>query len=167
MKNILLLNDNCQVIAFVSEKKAIKLLFNNKVDVISIWRDNKIYYSRGCIDLPSVIKMKYHIQLNATKLRFSRKLVLRRDNYYCSYCGEHKKPNQLTIDHIIPRCLGGENSFTNCVAACLSCNLKKANKSLDQAGFVLNFKPQAPQKYLCGFPSNTEWHPDWLFFVRN
>jgi 5-methylcytosine-specific restriction endonuclease McrA len=159
----LLLNSNYQILAFISERKAIKLLLKEKAEVLSTWKGRKIRSASGCIEYPATLKMKYHIALNPTKLSFSKKLVLRRDNYTCSYCLE--KYRNLTIDHIIPKSLGGENSFTNCVAACTACNRKKGNRTPEQAGMTLKIVPMPPSQYLCYFPGEVDWHDDWLFFV--
>jgi 5-methylcytosine-specific restriction endonuclease McrA len=61
---------------------------------------------------------------------FSKKLVWKRDNYTCQYCGKTKSQMEddgfiLTIDHIVPRCKGGQNTFDNTVACCSDCNSKK------------------------------------------
>lgn len=165
MTRTLLLNNNFQIIAFITERKAIKLLLKEKVEVLSTWKGRKIYSANGYIEYPATLKMKYHITLNPTKLSFSRKLVLRRDNYTCSYCLAKNKTGSLTIDHIIPKSLGGENSFTNCVAACAACNRKKGNRTPEQAGMTLKIVPVIPSQYLCYFPE-VDWHDDWLFFVR-
>ena len=165
MTRTLLLNNNFQILAFISERKAIKLLLKDKAEVLSTWKGRKIHSSSGYIEYPATLKMRYHISLNPTKLTFSRKLVLRRDNYTCSYCLAKHKNGSLTIDHIVPKSLGGENSFTNCVAACVACNRKKGNRTPEQAGMTLKVIPMAPSQYLCYFPGEVDWHDDWLFFL--
>jgi len=71
----------------------------------------------------------------------SRHLIYKRDNYQCQYCGSKK---DLTIDHVSPRCKGGDDTWTNLVTACSSCNVKKGSKTLKEAGLVLNNTPKAP-----------------------
>ena len=46
----------------------------------------------------------------------------------CHYCGKQFKPNELTLDHIVPIARGGTSTAGNVVAACRSCN---ENKKLD------------------------------------
>ncbi|PZQ44292.1 MAG: hypothetical protein DI551_10430 [Micavibrio aeruginosavorus] len=43
----------------------------------------------------------------------------------CYWCG--KKIRGLTIDHIKPLHLGGQDTPKNCVACCQSCNQQKSN----------------------------------------
>ncbi len=57
-----------------------------------------------------------------------RKAVFERDGYACFFCGKHQDQlakGDLTLDHFIPRALGGTNTFDNLFAACRSCNSRK------------------------------------------
>lgn len=45
----------------------------------------------------------------------------------CIYCGEEK---QLTVEHILPHCCGGEDITDNVVMVCKSCNSSKGGKRL-------------------------------------
>ena len=47
----------------------------------------------------------------------------------------------LTIDHVIPRSKGGEDTWDNLVVACASCNVKKGDKLLEQTNMKLARKP--------------------------
>lgn len=58
-----------------------------------------------------------------------RNKILDRDKNQCAYCGKKGK-RKLTIDHIIPKVDGGLSTFTNCVAACGSCNVAKGRLSI-------------------------------------
>jgi len=44
----------------------------------------------------------------------------------CAYCGETYDINELTLDHVQPRCHGGGDN-RNTVAACISCNQEKGS----------------------------------------
>jgi hypothetical protein len=64
-------------------------------------------------------------------LRF---LVLRRDNYKCSICGDSPATNPKTllhIDHVIAWEKGGETLFENLQTLCSVCNLGKSNLDLN------------------------------------
>lgn len=50
--------------------------------------------------------------------------ILRRDGFRCAYC--HREV-PLTIDHIKPKSLGGDDSPTNLVASCEDCNSGKTS----------------------------------------
>jgi hypothetical protein len=48
----------------------------------------------------------------------------------CGYCG--CTPEKLTVDHMHPVSLGGDDSSANTVACCFSCNTLKANYTVDE-----------------------------------
>lgn len=65
---------------------------------------------------------------NKIRIRISsidRQQVLKRDRYFCGYCGLQKKSSSLAIDHIISVRYGGHHGIENFVAACKSCNRRK------------------------------------------
>lgn len=53
--------------------------------------------------------------------------ILRRDNHTCRYCGGKAPDVALTIDHVVPVTLGGQDVPENLVAACVDCNAGKAS----------------------------------------
>ena len=61
----------------------------------------------------------------------TRYRIYERDGNRCVYCGTAKGP-RFTLDHLLPRCLGGTNAVTNLVSACASCNGSRQHKSLRQ-----------------------------------
>jgi 5-methylcytosine-specific restriction endonuclease McrA len=54
-----------------------------------------------------------------------RKYVFERDRYQCQSCGKTQLEAQLTIDHIIPLALGGQNDISNLQTLCWTCNQQK------------------------------------------
>jgi len=53
--------------------------------------------------------------------------ILRRDSYTCRYCGAKAPDTTITIDHVIPVALGGQDEPSNLVTACTSCNAGKSS----------------------------------------
>lgn len=53
----------------------------------------------------------------------------------CIYCGEVK---ELTVEHILPRCCGGEDIPDNVVMVCKSCNSSKGGKRLYEWGGLVS-----------------------------
>ena len=68
-------------------------------------------------------------------------MIYKRDGYSCQYCGSTR---DLTIDHVIPRSKGGEDTWENLVACCDKCNAAKGNKYLHETNMKLRSKPKAP-----------------------
>lgn len=57
--------------------------------------------------------------------------ILRRDNHACRYCGGVAPDVVLTVDHVVPRALGGRDEPANLVAACKDCNAGKSSMPAD------------------------------------
>ncbi len=51
-----------------------------------------------------------------------REQIFDRDGWCCAHCGRGKK---LTIDHVVPKALGGKNVHRNLQTLCGPCNIRK------------------------------------------
>lgn len=113
------------------------------------------------IRLPSVIAVRDYVSMRK-RVAFTRTNVFLRDRFKCQYCGEETK---LTFDHVVPRSKGGDTSWTNIVAACDPCNLRKGSR-VDMQPMKVPREPAAHElmalkraylpKYL---------HKSWLDFI--
>jgi len=54
--------------------------------------------------------------------RRTRVIVLMRDRHTCQYCGAYGN----TVDHKVPRRMGGTDALSNLVACCVSCQTPEA-----------------------------------------
>ena len=61
--------------------------------------------------------------------RLWRRAIKEHFNCQCVYCGENYEINELTLDHVKPRCRGGEDLTTNVVPACKKCNQDKGSSN--------------------------------------
>lgn len=167
IRKTLLLNDTYEVLCFISERRALKLLFKeDKVEVISNWMDYDIVWDKGNVKYPSILRLKKHVKINYSVGQFSRKLLVKRDKSTCQYCGFKLCASQVTVDHVIPRAQGGITSYTNCVISCQSCNFAKADRTPEQANMVLKQKPMHPSFTLTySVNENEDWHQDWSTFL--
>jgi len=141
-QSVLLLNSTYEPLTVINPRRALKLLFSKKAHSVE---ESQYFIStvRSRIRMPSVIQVAYFVKKPFSRPKFSKKSVFIRDNYRCQYCGAHSaKP---TIDHIIPRCKGGRNDWTNTVTACHGCNNKKGDRPLKEADMKLVRQPGEPQ----------------------
>jgi 5-methylcytosine-specific restriction endonuclease McrA len=67
-----------------------------------------------------------------------------RDRHLCLYCGEHFTRAELTRDHVLPLSRQGKDEWENVVSACVACNLKKSNRTPQQANMPLLAVPYRP-----------------------
>lgn len=93
------------------------------------------------VRVPEVVGLTRYDRLPRRGVAFSRRNVARRDRFTCQYCGDQPGLDALTIDHVVPRAAGGPTSWTNCVAACVRCNGRKADRTPEQAGMPLRARP--------------------------
>jgi hypothetical protein len=95
--------------------------------------------------IPEVIQYTRYDKLPAQKIHYNRRTIYRRDNNTCQYCGKRKSSEELSVDHVVPRCQGGLTTWENIVVACTDCNAHKAGRTPDEAGMTLLSIPVRPK----------------------
>jgi len=90
-----------------------------------------------------------------------------RDRMLCLYCGNHFHRGELTRDHVIPVSKGGRDLWVNVVTACWSCNVKKGNRTPQQAGMPLIAIPYRPSWVEHLILSNRNILADQMDFLVN
>ncbi len=140
-REVLLLNSDFEPLNVCNIRRAMALILLGKAEILEV-QDEYLRTGTGELEAPSIVKMRYHVRRPLPQLRLSRHSVLARDAYTCQYCGY--KGKDLTIDHVIPRWMGGPQSWDNLVACCRRCNLKKGDKTPAQAKMKLRTKPRRP-----------------------
>ncbi len=162
-RRVLVLNQSYEPIMVIGAKRAIILILSEKVDALESYRE-LIHSAYLTLPLPSVIKLKQYARIRRKDIVLSRKNILKRDNHTCQYCGVRSVP--MTIDHIIPRQRGGEDSWYNLVAACVICNTRKGNRTPRESQMKLTKRTRKPtmilhlQKFVKQFQGT--WRP-YLF----
>jgi 5-methylcytosine-specific restriction endonuclease McrA len=160
-KPVLVLNANFEPINVCTTRRAVNLIISGKASLVLNGRGEIRTVSRS-FDCPSIIRLEYMIKRPRPRIRLTKREILRRDNFTCQYCG--RQAPYLTIDHIIPRHLGGEHTWNNLVAACPNCNHRKGGRTIEQAHMHLLHPPNEPPAsalYLYGrhLRDNIDWMP--------
>jgi 5-methylcytosine-specific restriction endonuclease McrA len=161
---VLVLNANFEPIHVCSTRRAIGLILNGKASLVLNGRGEIKTISR-IYPRPSIIRLEKMIRRPRPTIRLSKREILRRDEYTCQYCGLHTI--HLTIDHVIPRRLGGRHTWENLVAACPACNHRKGGRTNEQAQMRLLRSPSEPPSsahYL--FSRHLNENLDWLPFIQ-
>jgi 5-methylcytosine-specific restriction endonuclease McrA len=150
-----------------SWQEAVKAVFLRRVHVLSEY-DRKIHSPSKEMRLPSVIVLKQYVSV-ARRPAFTRFNVFLRDHFSCQYCGHGFPTERLTFDHVIPRVRGGRTEWTNVIAACEPCNLRKGHRLPKDCGIFPLRAPYEPtthelQENGRAFPPNY-LHESWRDFL--
>ena len=157
---VLVLNYTYEPLHFTNARRAITLVLSGKAE--SVEPSPRVVRSPSTsFSLPAVIRLGVYIRKPfLDRVAFNKKNILRRDGYACQYCG--RRGERLTVDHIVPRSRGGETTWTNVVAACLRCNLRKGNRTAEEARMTLVREPSHP-RFLFSMQFHRHPHAPWFF----
>ncbi len=158
---VLVLNANFEPINICNTHRAIGLILTGKAMLVLNGRGEIRTVSRT-YPRPSIIRLEKMVKRPRPRIKLTKREILRRDDYTCQYCGQRSAV--LTIDHIVPRHLGGQHEWNNLVTACPSCNHHKGGRTLEQAHMHLLHQPNEPPAsadYIFGrhLIENQEWLP--------
>ena len=139
-QQIVLLNASYEPLGRVTFQHAVRMLFRQVALVEEQHGDRMI----GPHPWPRVIRLVRYVAAHwlHRPAGWSRNGVLLRDRHTCAYCGRHA----TTIDHVLPRSRGGGSTWANTVAACATCNHRKANRTPTEARLRLHITPYAPTR---------------------
>ena len=145
-------------------ERAIELLILDKAVTLTAYPGRFVRSPSLALPWPAVIVLMRYSKARG-KVGFSARNVMARDGYTCQYCGLSPRLHSggldrsaLTLDHVIPRAQARDQKvylpwsrkqvqvtcWENVVAACRSCNLRKADRTPAQAGMSLRTVPRVP-----------------------
>jgi len=96
--------------------------------------------------------------------RKRRLSTYRRDNFRCVYC---HRTERLTLDHLRPRSIGGDNADKNIVTACKSCNSARGDmpwwKFADDKAIrrIKIYRRRSVKKYFSWADHVIDQHDSW------
>jgi 5-methylcytosine-specific restriction endonuclease McrA len=165
MRQVLLLNATYEPLTTLPVRRAVCLVLRDKAEIVH--RDSNGARLRSAslmMDVPSVIRLLRYVRIPyRQRVPLTRAALMRRDNFRCAYCGHRAE----TIDHVIPRSRGGKHAWENCVASCMLCNHRKADKLLEEIGWSLPMVPAVPRGAhwrLIGLAQDGD--PQWAAYVK-
>ena len=139
METVLVLNADLGPLHRVSLRHAVRMLCREVAVVHEAEPDIRL----GVFPVPKIVRLVRYVVTRwrySTGPAWSRPGVLNRDARRCGYCAGPAS----TVDHILPRCRGGRNTWANTVAACSGCNQRKGDRTPVEAGLTLRVTPTAP-----------------------
>jgi len=163
--SVLVLNHTYEALNATSVRRAIKMLLSGKAEMLK--GDGKLIHTPSTTFMvPAVVRLTYYVKLPWRKVPLTRKNVLLRDNYTCQYCGK-RSARGMTVDHVIPRSLGGKTEWGNVVCACKRCNNKKKNRKPGDARLKLLRTPKEPPSRPPGFIMRESIPGKWKEYLHD
>lgn len=171
MVGVLLLNASYEPLHIVDHRRALTLLFGDKVDVVAP-SPRVVTSPNQRLVIPSIIRLRRYVNVPQRHASWSRRSVLIRDHYHCVYCGASLNERTATIDHVVPQWQCKQtgqsaNTWTNTVAACPTCQARKGGRMMHEAGMNFydpKFEPRRPRKRYLVFSSDIA--PEWRQYVE-
>ncbi len=139
MGQVLVLNASYEPLNITTWRRAMVMMIKGKAE--SLEQDTSREIRRGT-HLPTVIRLRQYVHVPFRQLPLTRRNLFQRDHQTCQYCGSRDQP--LSIDHVVPRSRGGSDTWENVTTACLSCNVRKGNRTPKEASMPLYRAPHRP-----------------------
>jgi hypothetical protein len=149
--------------SIISSQRAFAIVYKGNAQVLEEYPE-----AFGVVDpeleiyKPSIIRVFTYVNLNFHKVALTRENIFKRDNYECVYCGSTDKKS-FTLDHVVPQCRGGKNTWDNLVTACFKCNNEKSDLTLEEFGRPIP-QPQRPH-YLMLLKKTTHIPEEWKSYL--
>lgn len=108
--------------------------------------------------LPNIVVCSTFNKIIFKKVLFPTKSnIWQRDNYMCGYTGEKLSRETVSIDHIIPKSRGGQNTWENLITASKEINVWKGDRTPKECGLKLLWKPSKPKNGMVFSFMRDEW----------
>lgn len=153
----------------VNWRRAFCMVFTERATVVEE-HEKMVRSPQRSFRAPSVIRLSRSVERHRPKVKRSKRSLFERDSFTCQYCNKRFQPDELTVDHVLPKSLGGTMDWSNSVTSCKACNNAKGNKMPHEAGMKLIRPPVVPRtepylliRRILGNRVSPEWIP-YLFW---
>lgn len=141
--SIVVLNASREVIGTTSLRRAVNMLVSGAAVGVTLadGDDHVVTSASGrAVLVPPMIALSEYVHVPFRRPSPTKGNVLARDGHACQY--GHCTRRATTIDHVVPRSRGGDNSWENLVAACVRCNNAKGDRTPREWGRRLKQRPE-------------------------
>lgn len=154
---VLVLNATYEPLGVIEIKRAVTLVVKGRAKLV-LGTGKMVHSEKIEMEEPSVIVLTTMKHIDRSRsVPLSRKALFARDNHECAYCEEGKAE---TIDHVDPKAHGGKHEWMNVVSSCGPCNWRKRDRTPEEAGMELRFRPFIPtREFMLGQRNRPEWEP--------
>ena len=130
-------------------------------------QDTAVQTVRGAIRVPTVIVAVNFAKVPKKRPKLCAKTIRERDGHRCQYTGKLLRPDEGSLDHVLPRSRGGKDEWGNLVWSDKTVNAKKGNRLPHEAGLKLLAVPRAPKELpVTALIRNAHGIVDWQLFVK-
>jgi 5-methylcytosine-specific restriction endonuclease McrA len=141
-KPVLVLNQNYEPLSVCTTRRAVVLVFLGKAEVIEARNGRHLRSPNREVAAPSIVRLGLYVKRPQKRVVLTRRNIVKRDGHRCQYCGQSR--TAMTVDHVIPKNRGGDDSWENLVCACVRCNNRKGDRTPEEAGLSLRRRPRRP-----------------------
>ena len=128
--------------------------------------DNTVRTARGPNRVPTVIVALNFAKVPKKRAKLCAKTIRERDGNRCQYTGKLLRPDEGSLDHVLPRSRGGKDEWGNLVWSDKTVNAKKGNRLPHEAGLKLLTVPRAPKESpASALIRNAHGVADWKLFL--
>jgi 5-methylcytosine-specific restriction endonuclease McrA len=161
-----LVSGSATALHIVSQEEMYPLEWDDWMRLPTDTEDDVIQTIRGPIRIPTVIILKIFAKVPIRKPKLNARTIRERDRNRCQYTGKFLRPEEGSIDHIVPRSRGGKDSWENCVWASKKINSKKGCRLPEEAGLQLLRAPfEMREMPVTAFIRNPYEVEDWKLFL--
>jgi 5-methylcytosine-specific restriction endonuclease McrA len=129
-------------------------------------QDESVHTVRGQIRVPTVIVAVNYAKVPKKRPKLCARTIRERDGNRCQYTGRLLRPDEGSLDHVVPRSRGGKDIWENLVWSAKEVNQKKADRLPHEAGLKLLSVPRAPKERLVSaLIRNAHEVEDWKLFL--
>jgi 5-methylcytosine-specific restriction endonuclease McrA len=129
--------------------------------------DNAVQTVRGAIRVPTVIVAVNYARVPKKLRNLCAQAIRERDGNRCQYTGKLLRPDEGSLDHVLPRSRGGKDEWENLVWSDKTVNPKKGNRLPHEAGLKRLTVPRAPKELpVTALLRNPHGIVDWKLFVK-
>ncbi len=130
-------------------------------------QDEAVNTVRGQIRVPTVIVAVNYAKVPKKRPKLCARNIRERDRNRCQYTGRVLRPEEGSLDHVVPRSRGGKDTWENLVWSARDANQRKADRLPHEAGLKLISIPRAPKELpVSAFIRNAHGITDWKLFVK-
>jgi 5-methylcytosine-specific restriction endonuclease McrA len=129
--------------------------------------DNAVRTVRGAIRVPTVIVAVNFAKVPKKRPKLCARTIRERDSNRCQYTGALLRPDEGSLDHVVPRSRGGKGEWENLVWSSKQVNTRKGNRLPHEAGLKLLKVPRAPKELpVSALIRNAHGVAEWKLFLN-